>query len=199
MSRRGEDQGGRTKASKDSGATGRSGSSDTLAGTTAVSGPQQRMLDALAWLESIGVLGAKWSVLAFLSKQSPKSSGFEKNVTTLRSGGYLLGNGKTIGFELSEQGQAAANAPAAPATSDELHRAIYEKISTPQERMLRALIDVYPRNLTWDELAEKGEQSPTSSGFEKNVSTLKSYGLIDGGRGTGFVALQHLFLEASVR
>jgi hypothetical protein len=164
--------------------------------TDGISGPQQRMLDALAWLESIGAPAAKWSVLAFLSGQSPKSSGFEKNVSTLRSSGHLLGNGKTVGFELSEQGAAAANAPTSPASSDELHRAIYAKISTPQERMLRALIEVYPHNLTWDELAERGEQSPTSSGFEKNVSTLKSYGLIDGGRGTGFVALGHLFLEA---
>lgn len=161
-----------------------------------ISGPQQRMLDALAWLDSVGAPGAKWSVLAFLSGQSPKSSGFEKNVSVLRSSGHLLGNGKTIGFELSEQGAAAANAPTSPASSDELHRAIYEKISTPQERMLRALIEAYPHNLTWDELAVRGEQSPTSSGFEKNVSTLKSYGLIDGGRGTGYVALQHLFLES---
>lgn len=160
-----------------------------------LSTPQQRMLDALAWLQSIGAPGAKWSVLAFLSGQSPKSSGFEKNVSTLRSSSLLGGNGKTQEFVLTESGAAWANVPATPATSAELHRAIFDKISTPQERMLRALIDVYPRNLTWDELAARGEQSPLSSGFEKNVSTLKSYGLIDGGRGTGYVALGHLFLE----
>ena len=202
MPRRGEDEGGRTKASKVAGTTGPRASSNTPAGVTAaggLSGPQQRMLDALAWLDSIGAPGAKWSVLAFLSGQSPKSSGFEKNVSTLRSSGLIAGNGKTQGFELSPTGTPWANAPEAPATSDELHRAIYAKISTPQERMLRALIEVYPRNLTWDELAQRGEQSPLSSGFEKNVSTLKSYGLIDGGRGTGYVALAHLFLEAGVR
>ena len=167
--------------------------------TDGISGPQQRMLDALAWLDSVGAPGARWSVLAFLSKQSPKSSGFEKNVSTLRTAGLIQGNGKTQPFNLTEQGQPLANWPTAPATSEDLHRAIYEKISTPQERMLRALIEVYPRNLTWDELAARGEQSPLSSGFEKNVSTLKSYGLIDGGRGTGFVALAHLFLEALTR
>jgi hypothetical protein len=168
----------------------------TLARTTdGISGPQQRMLDALAWLDSVGAPGARWSVLAFLAGQKPKSSGFEKNVSTLRSSGHLIGNGKNIGFELSDQGHAIANAPAAPATSEELHRAIFAKISTPQERMLRALIDTYPRNLTWDELAAKGEQSPNSSGFEKNVSTLKSYGLIEGQRNYGYVALGHLFLD----
>lgn len=157
------------------------------------------MLDALAWLESVGAPAAKWSVLAFLSGQSPKSSGFEKNVSTLRTAALIEGNGKTIGFELTSDGRYRAFAPSAPATSADLHDAIYAKISTPQERMLRALITSYPRNLTWDELAEKGEQSPTSSGFEKNVSTLKSYGLVDGGRATGFVALPHLFLEERVR
>lgn len=201
MPRRGEDEGGRTKASKVAGTTGPRASSNTPAGVTAaggLSGPQQRMLDALAWLDSVGAGGARWSVLAFLSGQSPKSSGFEKNVSTLRSAGLIQGNGKTQPFNLTTEGQPQANWPSAPATSEELHRAIYAKISTPQERMLRALIAVYPRNLTWDELAEKGEQSPTSSGFEKNVSTLKSYGLIDGGRGTGFVAMRHLFLEERV-
>jgi hypothetical protein len=167
--------------------------------TDGISGPQQRMLDALAWLEAVGVRGARWSVLGFLSRQSPKSSGFEKNVSTLRSGELIQGNGKNQDFTLTRTGRAAANAPDAPATSEELHRAIFAKISTPQERMLRALIESYPRNLTWDELAERGEQSPNSSGFEKNVSTLKSYGLIGGSRGTGYVALEHLFLEERVR
>jgi hypothetical protein len=167
--------------------------------TDGISGPQQRMLDALAWLEAVGVRGARWSVLGFLSRQSPKSSGFEKNVSTLRTAELIQGNGKTQDFTLTRTGRAAANAPDVPGTSDDLHRAIYDKISTPQERMLRALIQSYPRNLTWDELAEKGEQSPTSSGFEKNVSRLKSYGLIGGSRGTGYVALQHLFLEEFVR
>jgi len=46
--------------------------------TDGVSGPQQRMLDALAWLDSVAAPGAKWSVLAFLSKQSPKSSGLRE-------------------------------------------------------------------------------------------------------------------------
>lgn len=167
--------------------------------TDGISNPQQRMLDALAWLESIGAPGAKWSVLAFLSGQSPKSSGFEKNVSVLRSTGYIVGNGKTVGFELTQTGHPIANQPASPATSEQLHQAIFAKISTPQERMLRALIASYPRNLTWDELAEKGEQSPMSSGFEKNVSTLRSYGLIEGRRGTGYVAQPHLFLEAANR
>lgn len=163
-----------------------------------VSRPQQAMLDALAWLESVGIGGAKWSILGFLSNQSPKSSGFEKNVSTLRSGGLLEGNGKTQLFRLSDGGRAIANVPDVPASSEELQRAVYAKISTPQERMLRALVDVFPRNLTWDELAEKGEQSPTSSGFEKNVSTLKSFGLIDGGRATGFVAMPQLFIEEAM-
>jgi hypothetical protein len=57
-------------------------------------GPQQAMLDALAWLESVGIAGAKWSILGFLSNQSPKSSGFEKNVSTLRSAGSSRATGR---------------------------------------------------------------------------------------------------------
>ncbi len=65
-----------------------------------VSGPQQRMLDALAWLDSVGAPGARWSVLAFLSGQSPKSSGFGKNVSTLRSYGVIEGS-RSMGYVAS--------------------------------------------------------------------------------------------------
>jgi hypothetical protein len=55
-----------------------------------ISGPQQRILNALAWFEAIGVDDPRRSPLGAVAGASPKSrsmlsSGFEKNVSTLKS------------------------------------------------------------------------------------------------------------------
>lgn len=64
-----------------------------------ISRPQQRILDALAWLEVIGIPSADRTRAAMLADQSPKSSGFEKNVSTLSGFGFVT---------YPERGQVAA-------------------------------------------------------------------------------------------
>jgi hypothetical protein len=64
-------------------------------------------------------------------------------------------------------------------TTGELHAAIRGKISRPQWSILEVLIGAYPDALTREELAERAGQSVLSSGFEKNVSTMRSLGFLD--------------------
>ena len=61
--------------------------------------------------------------------------------------------------------------------------------------MLEVLIDAYPEELDKDELAQGTDQSPTSSGFDKNCSTLRSLGLVDYAPGKRIHATQLLFPE----
>ena len=161
-----------------------------------VSGPQQRMLDALAWLETVRIMSAPWNVVAWLSNQSPKSSGYEKNVSTLNSAGLLIGGRKTP-FTLTDAGRAIAEPPATPTTNETLRSMIYAKITGPQQAMLTALLR-HGDAMSWDDLAEASNQSPTSSGFEKNISTLRTLQLISGTRSTGFSPTSLLFLEDQV-
>lgn len=162
--------------------------------TGSVSGPQQRIIDSLAWLEAIGITTVPWSMAAMLAEQSPKSSGFEKNVSVLRSGGYIDGN-RNRGLSLLANGRNIAAPQVAPPTNEALWDAVCQRISLPQSRILRALIGAYPDPFRWDDLAARAEQSPASSGFEKNVSVLRSLGFIAGNRSTGLTALPVLFLE----
>lgn len=159
-----------------------------------VSGPQQRILDALAWLRALGIDRVDRVRAAMLADQSPRSSGYEKNISTLKNAGLIdyPGPGE---LELTPAGEAAAAPPEVPATDAALHEAIRRHVSTPQWRILEALIDTYPGAMGRESLAERAGASVLSSGYEKNVSTLRSLGLIDYPTRGEVVALPVLFVE----
>lgn len=156
--------------------TGRAMERAAVQQTAGLSRPQQRILDALAWLESIGIGQADRTRAAMLADASPKSSGFEKNVSTLKTAALIEypGSGE---LRLTEAGRAAANAPVTPPTSADLHAAIRSKISGPQWALLEVLIRQRVP-LSRAELAEQAGVSAASSGFEKNVSTLSGFGFV---------------------
>jgi hypothetical protein len=124
---------------------------------------------------------------------SSKSSGFEKNLSTLRTAGLVDYGAGTV--FLTPEGRDRAVIIVAPGSPRDLQEAVIARVSHPQGRILRALISVYPRPVTREELAESLGVSAASSGFEKNLSTLRTMGVIDyPSRGT-VVALPVLFLE----
>lgn len=142
------------------------------------SGPQQRILDALAWFAVIGVVDPRRSPLGAVAGSSPKSSGFEKNLSTLRTAGLIEypDRGRVV---LTEAGQAKANVPNLEPTAAALHEAIYRMVSGPQATLLRVLVGLRGGAIGRDELASRAGVSAASSGFEKNISTLRSFELID--------------------
>jgi hypothetical protein len=143
-----------------------------------LSGPQQRILDALAWFAAIGVDAPARSPLGAVAGSSPKSSGFEKNLSTLRTAGMIdYPSGGRVA--LTSHGRATANPPAHAPTAAALHEAIYQMISGPQAVILRVLVDLRGQPISREDLAARAGVSMLSSGFEKNISTLRSFELID--------------------
>lgn len=159
-----------------------------------VSGPQQRILDALAWFASVRITAPRRSPLAAVAGVSPKSSGFEKNVSTLRTLGLIdyPDGGRVC---LTAAGEQAANHPTSTPTNDELWQSIYRMVSGPQATLLAVLIEHYPAALEREQLAELAGVSAASSGFEKNISTLRSFELVDYPSRGEVAALPILFIE----
>lgn len=161
-----------------------------------ISGPQQVILDALAYFLSINVGTPSRRQVALVAKVSASSSGYEKNLSTLRTVGFIDYPGPNL-LTLTRAGAGEARAPETPPTIDDLQDAICGRLSRPQADILRTLIGAYPKDPGREELASLVNQSETSSGFEKNLSTLRSLGLIHyPQRGTA-AALPVLFLEGS--
>ncbi len=156
--------------------------------------PQQRILDAMAWLESIGLYNPKRTIIAFLAGQSPRSSGFTNNLGALRSAGLIVyPSSDSLGF--TDAGRAAASPQQAPLTTEELQRAVLSRLPRPQASILEILIQHYPDPVSRERLAELAGQSPRSSGYTNNLGALRSLGVIDYPSSTEAIALPVLFLE----
>lgn len=150
----------------------------STAGATGISGPQKRILDALAWFEAIGVEAPRRSPLAAVAGVSPKSSGFLKNLSTIKTGGFV--EYPNVGrVALTIAGRQLATSPDVTPTNDELHESIYRMLSMPQATLLRVLVNCPQHELNRQDLAHAANVSPLSSGFLKNISTLKSFELVE--------------------
>lgn len=159
-----------------------------------VTAPQQRILDALAWLESVGIDQADKVQLALLADASPRSSGYANNLGALRTAGLIYyPSGGQVG--LTTAGRGASRMPARPPTTEDLHRTLQERLAAPQWRILQALIERYPEAVPKVALADLAGTSHNSSGYANNLGALRTLGFIDYPRPGHVVALPVLFLE----
>lgn len=147
-------------------------------GGARLSAPQQRVLDALAAFEGLGLRRVAKHHVAIWSKQSPKSSAYGNNLGALRSAGLI--DYPAAGYvALTAAGRARARVTTPIRSIAELHAAWYQRLPAPQARILRVLIEHYPRAIDRARLADQAEQSPTSSAYGNNLGALRSLGLID--------------------
>ena len=153
---------------------------------------QREILQAIRNGIAIGrpVLTRTWT--AFLAGVSPKSSGFEKNLSTLRTRGVIdYGAGSTV--FLTDRGRELVTLTQA-VTEDGLHGQIISMLSSSQANIMRVLFIQRGKPVTREELAEACSVSVKSSGFEKNLSSLRSLKLINYGPQSTVFAVEDLFL-----
>lgn len=164
------------------------------------SSSQQRILNALVWLEGIGLEEGDKTQVALLADQSPSSGGYFNNLCVLRTAG-LLDYPRAGALMLTAAGRARAENGNIPTSSDALHEQLFAKLSSSQSAILRALIAAYPEPITKAELAERAGAylgkpiSATSGGYFNNLGTLRSLKLIDYPSPGSVVAQPVLFLE----
>lgn len=154
--------------------------------------PQQRILDALALFESLGLDTPDKSNVAVFADASPTSGGYKNNLGMLRSAG-LLDYPKNGLVSLTTAGRALANSPQNIATLADLHAAWFDKLPESKNKILRVLIEVYDNALTKEECAALVGASPTSGGYKNNLGSLRSLGLIDYPKQGYVVATKLLF------
>lgn len=158
-----------------------------------VSAAQQKLLNALSFLMSIGVVQADKRQLAIFVRSSPSSGTYLKKLGALRTAG-LIDYPSTRTVELTRAGAALASTVGVPATTKELHAAIQSRIPPTKWRILSALIAVHPQTMTKDALAEKVSLAPGSGTFLKYLGSLRTLGLVDYPRTSEVVASDLLFI-----
>lgn len=155
---------------------------------------QQKVLNGLAWLESIGIKPADKTQLALFIQVSPTSGGYFNNLGALRTAGLIeYPSGGTAA--LTDAGRQIAEAVNIPPTTADLHATIAGMLPPAKWKILAELIAAYPQPIAKDDLAQRIGVSPTSGGYFNNLGSLRSLGLIDYPTGGQAVAKPVLFLE----
>lgn len=155
---------------------------------------QQRILNAVAWWNAVGVHQPSRVQVAVAAQYSATSTGFTNPLGALRTMGLL--NYPSPGLlELTDMGGQVAEAPRNRPDTAELHARLRAVLEPRQWRILAPLIEAYPRALTREEAAAKAEYSATSTGYTNPLGALRSLGLIDYPSPGQLVALPILFVE----
>lgn len=142
------------------------------------SGPQQKIIDAIASWQDVKPGPVDRLMLAFLADSSSKSSGYSNNLGAMRTAGIII---YPMGghVDLTPDGRALAAPVRRKLTNDAVQRALMEKLEAPKRRILEALIEDWPEGVSKTKLAERIGVSDKSSGYSNNLGSMRSLGVID--------------------
>lgn len=165
-----------------------------------LTGPELRILNALAWWEAIGVDAPVKGNVGFIAgyRVGKRVGGnFGNMLGALRSRG-LIDYPSAGTASLTDDGRDLADATTTAPTLAALHEAIFAKLGGPERRVLQAIVDVYPRSLKKQDAGEAagyqvGER--VGGNFGNILGGLRSLGLIDYPAPNTVVATELLFPE----
>lgn len=161
-----------------------------------VKGAEQRILNALAELEALGVSEPERVQVAFFAGYTHlNSKGLVNALGALRSNGYI--DYPTQGrVTMTAEGQAHARTSKAPLSAEELRDRVVRMLGGASARILEPLIGAYPKPMAREDLAAAANYGHLNSkGFVNALGRLRSLGFIDYPQQGQVAAQPVLFLE----
>jgi hypothetical protein len=143
-----------------------------------LSGPEQRILNAIAWLASTtGCEGCEQTAVAFLAGYTYGGGAFNNPRGRLKTRGLVTYRGALI--ELTDAGRAVAQAPEEALTAGELHQRVLDRLPGPEQRILKPLLQAYPNAMDGVSVAKAANYTFGAGAFNNPRGRLKSLGLIE--------------------
>lgn len=145
-----------------------------------LTGPEQRILGALAQLTSAGLCPCvRLQVAMFSDYSNPASKGFSNGISSLSSRGLICYPSTGL-IDLTPDGRKLVTIDRTPLSNEDLQGKILDMLDGPCARILHATIKRFPRPISRDDLGhESGYSNTASKGFSNSVSRLSSLGLIE--------------------
>lgn len=146
---------------------------------SALSIAETRILEALAWMESIGQASARNEAIAFLAGYRPGGGAYTAPCGALRRRG-LIAYPDRGQMSLTDRGRAIAPRPTLPvdASVTQLQAAVRERLSEPERRILAPLIVLYPNGLDVAALAAVSGYEASGGAFNHARGRLRTLGLV---------------------
>jgi hypothetical protein len=106
------------------------------------------------------------------------SSGYSNNLSSLKTSSLIVYSGPGM-LSLTDAGYTIAVQPAERLTGIRVQEKVQQLVSRPQWAIIEALARAHPSDMDRTEAAEQSGQSPSSSGYSNNLSSLKSMGFVE--------------------
>ena len=142
-----------------------------------LTGPEQRIVDAIAWMNAIGVAEPDQRAVGFVAGYSIDGSAYKSPRAALRTKGLVDYLGDCIA--LTDAGRKAARAPASPATRSELHLRVLAMLPGPETKLLTEVLAVYPNAISNEDLGKRTGYSIDGSAFKSPRARLRTLGLVE--------------------
>lgn len=169
-------------------------------GDADLTGPQQRVLDSIAWYEALGFTQPTKIQVGFIAgyRVGKRVGGTYGNVLgQLRAAG-LLDYPTQGALELTEAGRAVAQPPQIEQTPEGMQQAVYDRLSEPERRVLQGIVEEYPEAISKQAAGEKAGYTVgdrVGGTFGNILGRLRSLGVIDYPSAGEVAAEPILFLE----
>lgn len=144
----------------------------------ALSGPLQKIVNAIALWNSFGLPAPTKNQVGFLAGYTPSAGTFNRYASDLRSRG-LIEYPSPGRIALTDDGREAAEVPAAPPTTQDLHDAVRERLDGPLVKLLNPLLEAYPDQMAATALGEASGYTASAGTFNRYRSSLRTLELID--------------------
>jgi hypothetical protein len=154
-------------------------------------------LRSLAELEALGLYPADKQQLGLMAGYTNvRSGGFSEPLGRLVGAGFIVSPRAGV-VELTEAGRDRAGVVDAPSSTQELQAQILDRLSGPEQKLLRALIAVFPESQSKEDLgAACGYTNIRSGGFSEPLGRLSTLGLVVSPQRGNVAASSKLFLES---
>lgn len=162
--------------------------------TGELTGPQRKILNALAWFETIGQSSPLKKAVAILAGYSPNGGGFTGPLSRLSTMGYIKYESDSR-MTLTADGRSYAAYPDSALSVQDIQSQVLSILDGPGKRILRPLLDVYPQSMSKEDLAIAAGYKPGVGGFTGPLSRLRTMGIIDYPESGKAIAESFLFLS----
>jgi hypothetical protein len=145
---------------------------------TGLTGPEQRIVDAIAWLAATnGREEQPSTAVAFLAGYTYGGGGFNNPRSSLRTKGHVEYAGNNL--RLTDSGNDLARVPRAALTAAEMHQRVLGVLGGPEQRLLKPILEAYPDAIDGEEVARAANYAYGTGGFNNPRSRLRTLGLIE--------------------
>ena len=168
---------------------------DKESGDADITGPQQRILDALDWFEQAGNVQPSKVVVAYMAGYTAGTGTVNNLYGQLRTAGLVDYPSKKC-VSLTPLGRRSVTPRSSViATNEELHQHVYSRLSAPLETILRIVIGRYPDSINKRELAVLSGYTPGTGTFSNYIGKLRSMKLVEYPQPKVVCASEELFIS----